>query len=439
MHCETAADALGRLEGLVGARTGVVTKLIGARHTGLFWDGVELFNGSTGDLSRLYPGTRYVRQNNALHLVGSGCDVDVHAARLKAIMETLERYASAVVPEAEIVFTTAKRLGPDSFDWRTLPELHVRPHVGGAWRKYPFDPDEALRWVRGFNVTTGRDVYVPLVATRIHLAASEAESFMPQSTAGIAAHFGLENATLSALYEIIERDAVESVWAARLPLPRIDTRCFADRQLQSFSHLDENLLVDQRYYDASNEFEVPVVYAVRTLSSPIGNDVIVTASCHHNAEKAALKARLDASGQQTMRVNEAHGYPYTRYPGMPGFLVTDQQHTWPDLSFLDAVPTTSDVSLGGVEPDSLDADTVRSRLNRLLNRFSNLGHEVILVDLSTDELAKFGVRVVKAFVPTLLTVPPSENQRFLEHPRLLEKISRFRSSANVNLAPQPFC
>lgn len=439
MSIDSNARFMRVLSDIVGLHAGLVATLTTAQHTGIFWDGVHLATGQTGDLLQLHPNTSYAGNLGNLRLIGAGCDLDPEVAKLKAVMETLERYATAVVSDDEVIISSAEALGMRAMNWASFPGLYVRQEVESSWKIYSFDPNQQMRWVKGFNISANREVYVPLIATRIHLAASEAEAFMPQSTAGVAAHFNFESAILSALCEVIERDAIETIWALRLPLRRLSVKDVRDPRLQMLIDRDENGLINQAYYDASNEFGLPIIYAIRDTKLPIGNDVIVTCSCHHDPETAILKARLDASGQQIMRVNDAQGFPYTRYNKESGHLARDHMAERPDLSFLRNAHTEAIYEPAVVQGLAADTSGESEKLCYLLNTLSSHGHEVVVVDLTTSELRKFGVCVVKILIPTLLTVPPSENQRFLQHPRLLQKLAAAGSKGRVNMAPQPFC
>jgi ribosomal protein S12 methylthiotransferase accessory factor len=138
-------------------------------------------------------------------------------AVIKALAEGYERYV-LLNPKAD-VFTTARDVGlfadPSSF---------ARYSPGHpAYKRYglkPFGLDQERAWVYGYTVE-GRRIAVP--ADLVYYAKHPQQKhwcYIPNST-GVAAHTNFESARVSALLELIERDAIAVTWYAKRTPTRV--------------------------------------------------------------------------------------------------------------------------------------------------------------------------------------------------------------------------
>jgi ribosomal protein S12 methylthiotransferase accessory factor len=414
----------------LNAQVGLVPSLNEARPDTLFVDGCRMFSAQSGYLKALHPELDLAGEPS-LTVVGAGCSADGEEARGKALVETLERYAMAYYAGDEVVTATAEALGAEAMDWSRLARLD--PGSGGSLPG--FDPAAPMRWVRGYHLVERRPVFVPLVMVHIHVAPLEGERFHIQSTGGAAAHASLDEAVLAAFYEAVERDAVEAVWAMRLPLPRIEMDGPMPAELERLVATDEADFVDQRYFDATTDLYIPTVYAVRALRPPVGHDLIVTCASHPDPAVAALKARREASGLQLMRMHESGGACYSRFAGEPGFPVGDRMAVRPDLSFLHETPARRLAELGGTGRAS------PSDSSEPLRRIAREHPDIVALNLTTDALRGLGIHVAKILIPTLLR-PAPDPRTGLPRARIEQLARHFRVAvpgpAELNPCPQPF-
>lgn len=109
-------------------------------------------------------------------------------------------------------------LGPDDLPL-FAPEQYTRRGFGFV----PFLPTTPLRWIRAWRLLTGEPVFIPaqLVLLYYKSAAGEARIGYPTS-GGLGFHTDRRRAILHALYEYIERDAVNVRWYCQLAPPRVN-------------------------------------------------------------------------------------------------------------------------------------------------------------------------------------------------------------------------
>ncbi|MES5997553.1 YcaO-like family protein, partial [Cutibacterium acnes] len=152
---------------------------------------------------------------------GAGSGSDSTTAEFIAVMESLERYSSAMWDARSFLLESENNLqerlvSTIQFTRCSTAELDS-VHV---LRRY--DPGVPIRWVRGWSLTSGHQVWVPAIAVYLHLPyLNDSERFIRSVSTGCAVHESMRKAVLNGLLEVVERDAIALTWLHELPLPRI--------------------------------------------------------------------------------------------------------------------------------------------------------------------------------------------------------------------------
>lgn len=419
-------------------RTGIIPWISEAVCPSIFAAGSYLFSAQSGYLEELHPELDLRLPDAARTVIGSGCSRDPELAMRKAVFELLERYAATVSSPREVRVATPADLGKSTLSCQTLPLLFVRDGATSPWQPQPFDVEKPIRWIRGYELCNAREIWTPLIMVHTHVRAMPSERFWPQTTTGIAAHESVESALIGALYEIVERDAVETIWMTRCPLRMIRIDGCQSEELNAFIHEDQLECIQQRYFDATTDLGIPTVYAVRSLSPPIGHDVIVTCASHLDIEQAMLKARQEAAGQEIMRIHQYQGSTYSRFANAYE-CVEEANASLPNLSFLNYNPSDA-IEMSALRKSSQKSLT--SELRWIVAQIAQAHESIIVFNLTTVEMQGLGIHVIRVVIPTLMTVAPSENQKFLRHERLRQVAEHFNLEPpdmdNLNFAPQPF-
>ena len=148
-----------------------------------------------------------MRPNSRSIAVHQGKGGSPEAAKLAAIMEGIECHCAEVMD-------LPLRLGSpaDVGELRAIVDIARLPRARGGRHALT----SRLLWVEGEDLMAGGRVWVPreVVAADWALPSVPGEPCFQASTNGLGAGLSIEAATLHALYEVIERDAV-AVWRAR--------------------------------------------------------------------------------------------------------------------------------------------------------------------------------------------------------------------------------
>ncbi|WP_374117377.1 TOMM precursor leader peptide-binding protein [Streptomyces sp. RKAG293] len=366
----------------------------------------------------------------------SGQSNSFESSRDLAFLEGLERYAG----------THRRRLGPlltESYD--VLGDRALDPRDCGLYdpRTYrddpmlsPFAPERPIPWVTGYSLRDERPVLVP--ARLSHYSAGlAADNFVFECSNGCAIGSCLEEAVLFGLLELIERDAFLLGWYGNAALTEIDldsctrgvTRAMVDRAaLQGY---------DVHVFDNRVDLPVPVAtgLAVRrdggpgTLAFAAGAafdpetavesalSEILTYIPHLPGQVRARPAELDAMAEDFDLVR--------RLPDHAALFGLQRMAAHAD-SYLrpTAVRPLAELYSGWERTRSGSGDLLDD-VALCRDALVGAGFDVIVVDQTTPEQERLGLRTVCTLVPGLLPIDFGwTRQRALNMPRLRSAFRR---------------
>jgi ribosomal protein S12 methylthiotransferase accessory factor len=391
-----------------------------------------------GNLAAVWPNSEWYGNHIVQRASGSGLTVE--EAMLPGLVEGLERYSTGVCRDAQFIFASAAELGTESLNLDDVPRCsdHELAHP-----KCPLilpDKQKPIRYVQGLSLFNGRPVYVPAVMAYSYVVNIQPDErfWLPTST-GCGGHSSYEDALLSGIYEVIERDAISITWLQKLSLPRIEV----DVQPPLLAPLWKTFLsgsshVQTSFFNATFDLGVPTVYAVqRSLVNQHAATLLACSSSHSivNALAKTIRdlAMMNAAFRQTRPVPESwddfseptHGATYMAHH--------DRRHAF---DFLLNSPSTTKLSV------LMGSESHDHSLQHILNMLREKELPAYAVDLSTDEAVRSGIRIVRVIIPGLQPLSFRYRARFLGHPRLYELPRKMGfpvlTEDELNDFPQPF-
>ena len=139
-----------------------------------------------------------------------GTGASIVAARAKAIVECIERYASSQVrvDRTGAAIDVNPEFDPAPFVLLDPDQIATSPFLT------PFRPDLPLEWVSGRDLHTGAETFVPVDLVYYPLSTSRLGRpiLFAANSSGIASHTDPAEATNRALLELMERHAVLTSW-----------------------------------------------------------------------------------------------------------------------------------------------------------------------------------------------------------------------------------
>lgn len=349
---------------------------------------------------------------------------DAQQARASAIGEAAERYCGNLLDTLPVTFASYESLQRGSVRALDPADLVLYSDAQYDAPGFPFvrmTPDLEMHWVPGRSLTTGEELLVPASVVYVNwftagYSGAPVTNFCP--FAGIAAGPTMEYAVTSALEEIIERHATMVWWLNGHPIDATDPGELAalwDSVPAEAGQRPSLIMID-------NEFSVPVAAGV--LHNDVDTLVNVGFACRHTPEDAARKAWTEActlqeGSRDLLRAEGAHWDAMSR-----GELNSRSFKPWrADRRYLDSyrddMRDCDDLMVQQqVHLDPRAVKRVAPLLERPVTRtfadaprlvertpdayrsaLEAVGHEVIIIDVTSPDIASTGMAVVRAIVP----------------------------------------
>ena len=358
-------------------------------------------------------------------------------ARLVAVAEALERYCGTFTP-TPAVLAAYDEVGQDALWPPDLPLFSARQYAQPGFPFDAFNPHDVHPWCWGFNLTRQRAQLVPQDAVRYGPAPSR---LLHESSSGVAAHTSPEAALLGATLEVVERDALMIVWLNRISPPLVELDRHPDRFLAEAKEEIRQSGYQFRLADLTTDIGIPVMLAIATREDMAAPALILGAGAALEPTTAARKAMRELLGG-------IRGWQAVDWSA-PELLRTDDVHELADharayyhpawLSRAEFLWSTAarTVLRNGRPTQPTPHDAVASSVERL--RTADL--DLVAVDLTTPDVARHGMTVVRAVVPGAQPIgfgPTGTRlggRRLYEAPAKMGYASSETTEASLNLDP----
>ncbi|MGW4817692.1 TOMM precursor leader peptide-binding protein [Streptomyces sp. NPDC004227] len=403
-------------------------------------------------------GSVFIRGYAGLHdVTWSGQENSFATSRRLAFLEGLERYAG-----------THRRGGcaPVVGSYDELKADAVDPAVCGLYSPEtyrddplvePFDPGRPIPWEWGWSLRDERPVLVPSRLVYYSIPPAD-DNFVFECSNGCAIGGCLEEAVLGGLLELVERDSFLNGWYGAARLPRIDLETVGSPTAAAMTERAALQGYDVHVFDNRIDLAIPAVtvVGVRRDGGPGTLSFAAAASLdprsavegalsevlsyipHLARQTAERRSELEAMADDFFLVRHLKDHP--QLYGLPrmteyarGYLEPSEARPFDEV-YRDwesrGRPRTGDLRD--------DVAVVRDELVRA-------GHDVIVVDQTSPEQERMGLRTVSTVVPGLLPIDFGWNrQRALLMPRLRTALrrgghrDRDLTDAEIRRAPHPF-
>jgi ribosomal protein S12 methylthiotransferase accessory factor len=377
-----------------------------------------------------------------------GASMSRLVAIAKALGEAVERYCSALYRRDELRLARYADLEEPAVDPEALvvyrPEQFGQP--GFPWR--PLHRESPVRWTGGTSLATGEPILLPasLVWLPFHYPTAERSTpFCQPISTGLACGCSFEEAALSGLCEVIERDAFTITWQAGLGRPQLRVETLSDRNydlVERFERTGSTVTL----LNITTDVGVPTMLAVLQSEADHCPALVVAASADLDPEEAVRKSLEELA--HTRRYSQQ---VKTRLPRLPREGLRDVVDQMDHLNFWcdHANAALSEFLLrSGARTDfddiqSLATGDADGDLAVLIDKVRAIGHRVVLCDLTTPDVAGLGFAVVRALVPGFhplfmgFAIRALGGRRLREVPEMLGGPSMVSGSGDSGL-PHPY-
>ncbi|TNJ65870.1 TOMM precursor leader peptide-binding protein [Paenibacillus hemerocallicola] len=377
-------------------------------------------------------------------------------SELTALLEGLERYCGQV-PRGKktVICESFNNVANEALDPVKVGLYSNEQYAQPDFPFEPFEPDARIDWVWGYSFLQERPILVP--ETLAYYSSGFGGGFVQEGSNGCAIGGSLEEAIVYGILEVAERDAFLMTWYAKLPLPRLDPGSSDDLELQlMIERLRAVAGYDVHLYNMTMENTIPGIWALAKSGNPGKLNLICAAGAHIDPVRAAKSAVHELAGMLFMlqeTFEETRKETEQMYDD-PSLVRQMKDHAMlyglpqseERLQFLIGTdrPVQTFQEGFGRHAAAAHADLTND-LKDLLHVFRQLKLDVIVVDQSSPEIVRNGLRCVKVLIPGMLPMTFGHHltrltglERVYRVPMELGYTQRPMTDAQLNPYPHPF-
>jgi ribosomal protein S12 methylthiotransferase accessory factor len=366
---------------------------------------------------------------------GSGKGRDLETATRSAIAEGMERYCSyrgdVALVRASYRDVADRAMAPQRF---VLHSAEQYATAGFVYRA----PDDAteIAWVEGRRFDSGSEVLLPasmVFLSHAHVAWWEMAAMATSN--GLGAGATLDDALLSGLCEVIERDAFLLAWLFRQTPPAIDPDSWPG-WVRSVARQYGYFGIELSVRVLESDTGVPVMMSLALDRDPGGIGATIGLACHPDPQVALEKSVLElCQARAIIQLNQRMRSPRARLRSH------DDVRSLEDHCLYYSLPEHRDEVLffvSSAEKVALERiPSAPASAREIAARLAARGIECAYVDLTTADLEEY-LRVVRVMATDLVPITFGVGMERLESRRVREAAERFGVPvAEMNRAPHP--
>ncbi|MEZ4341547.1 MAG: YcaO-like family protein [Nitrospirales bacterium] len=355
-----------------------------------------------------------------------GASTSRERALAKAMGEALERYCGALYNQEDLPLSSFES-APFSCVVPTEFALYTPAQIGQKGFPFvAFEKTTKLHWIPAIDIMSNKSCHVPacmvFVPYRYDREKGEWPILQPIST-GLACHMGYWVAGVSAICEVIERDAFTIYWQAQLSPQRIEIKTLSEANQEIVSRF-EGTGKRVNLFLLRMDHRIPVILSVLNCRETEMPSLCFALSCHLNPEIAVRKSLEEL----------AHSYRFCRllknsrprFPPTPDFsnVVDRDSHValycdHKNIALADFL-FRSRKKIPFAEIGNQSTGDAKKDLGVLRKEINSIGHRILLIDLTTPELQNLGIFVIRAVIPGLHPLCVGHHIRALGGSRIRE-------------------
>jgi ribosomal protein S12 methylthiotransferase accessory factor len=326
-----------------------------------------------------------------------------------AVLEGLERLCG-MSPRGKksVVFDSYHNVSDRALDPVTVGVYAEEQYASPDFPFEPFNPDDAIPWVWGYSFAQERPILIPEQLAYY----SGSGGFVHEFSNGCALGGNMTEAIFYGILEVVERDSFLMTWYGQLPLPRLNPYSVKDKSFQLMIERMKSVTgYEVLLFNSTMEHGIPSVWAIAQNTNPTGASLLCSAGAHADPIRAAKNAIYELAAsipkieagfrdEREALVQMLHD-PYLVEQLEDHALLYSMPEAEERLSFL----------LEHTRPlRNFDEEFTRptmyedmlEELQELLKKLLKCGLDVIVVDQTSPEITKKGLRCVKVLIPGML-------------------------------------
>ncbi|GIW67048.1 MAG: hypothetical protein KatS3mg095_0946 [Candidatus Parcubacteria bacterium] len=224
------------------------------------------------------------------YIKGYGVDEKEDEAKLKALIENIERYSAGITPPPHVLY---------KIKWREIKRI-TEEITGLHFNK--IGEDEEITCVKGtfIDLTNNLsfqergDLLLPIDI--VYYPIYNKNRFYYANSSGCAAHFSKERAVMNSIMELCERDSIALMWLNRLSLPQLDKKTIPLEFIEKIQNFEKETKMTLYLLDGSLDKPVPCIITMVYNKRNKYPYFFMTAACSTSLYEALRKSLNEMFG-----------------------------------------------------------------------------------------------------------------------------------------------
>ena len=381
--------------------------------------------------------------------ISGGAASNRAGAAAKAIGEVIERYCSSLYSLQDLPLT--------SYDSASFPCVHPKEfalfsqgqHAQDNFPYVAFTSSTPIHWCPLTDWYSQKSVFAPAAMVFVPYIFDKPngeQPFCQPISTGLACHIDPDQARLSAICEVIERDAFTITWQAQLKMPRIVPKTLSEENqdlVRRFEHTGAHVSL----FHLKMDHGVPVIFSALQHASPDMPALVFAAAASLDPEQAVKKSLEElAHTRRLAHILKSHYPPKTLVSDYRNVRTqNDHVHFYcdPRNAFLAKTLFQSSTWTDFDDIPNLATGIPKRDVAILVQDLHRLNYSVLLRDLTTPDVKDLGFFVMRAVIPGFHPLIIGHAHRPLGGKRLWTLPQRLghrgiRRERGDNPAPHPF-
>jgi ribosomal protein S12 methylthiotransferase accessory factor len=369
---------------------------------------------------------------------------------ISAIAEALERYCAIMKNfEEEHIYTSVH----ENTQYNLFP-LDNAPKCTDEEYRNRYNPlskpdkKQKYHWTKCLDLINQKEVYVPspYIFLQFQIQSKKELINTPNSTA-TAGGQTIEEASVNAILEALERDAIMVTWLNQLPRRRIRTDALDHDGIPERIKAIQKMGVEIFLFDISTDFNIPVILCI--LHSKVYPYFTVAAAAKVDPFHAISRALDEGYTTRKYALYNHENFNVKNYYKDYRNVINYEDHIFlfnkpnmqDKLDFL--LQSTETTAAESMPHDAhLNECSAKHMLDYFIQEFKNREMNLVIKDITTSDIATSIFKFVKVFAPELVWLTPNHNYRFLDNKRIKECLPKIgyesHLSKKITDVPHPF-
>ncbi len=358
---------------------------------------------------------------------------DKNLALFKCLMETLERFC---------LFTYIEEKTYKS-SYVDLKQEAITPQ---AFIQQKNIEEQQLGWVKGRDILQQKEILIPAQLAYInYYSHNPHEQVLGQFiSTGAASGFQQEDILLRGIYEVIERDAIMSIYLNQIAPEQVSMVSLSTDILQKIEYLHKYRLTPHIFY-IKNDLDIPTILTVLTDESPIGPKIAIGSKSSLQLKDAVLGSIEEAvMTRHSMRKNMQNGLSQNMSINIQDIVTIEKRSLyWSKngakqmLSFL--FKNKNEIHKKGIT--QLEEGTgTKQEFEIVIEKLKQNKYQIMYADITLPQIKKeLGVSVYKVIIPHMQPLYLNEQEKEYQMTRLKIFAAMYKKKTlSINPIPHPF-